>query len=152
MSEPIDVEKTPETYREFVTTCLPLKKEEGFNPQEAMKECGGDWRALKGDDPGGEEVPHKEGDGLKGQLYLVGSDDDCPSCDEAKEHFKEDLEKGVIKLVTIDDDKGWDIIKTLRLDEIPTLVLEKENGSFCRVGEDGKIESCFLPKIEEKSE
>jgi len=87
---------------------------------------------------------------LKGQLYLVGStDDDCPSCDEAKDHFKEDLKTGTIKLVTIDDDKGWDIIKTLQLSEIPTLVLEKENGSFCRVDKDGKIESCFLPKLEE---
>lgn len=151
MGEKIDVEDTPPDYRTFVKTCLPEKKVEGLNPQEAMKACGSDWRTLKGEaEPGGEEIPHEEGEeGLKGQLYLVGGED-CVACDEAKEHFKEDLETGTIKLVTIDDDKGWDIIRTLRLAEIPTLVLEKENGSFCRVGEDGKIESCFLPKIEEE--
>ena len=146
MSENIDVEGTPKTYREFVAECLPKKKEEGVNPQNAMAACALDWRAHK-DGLSGQEVAEGE-DELKGQLYLVGGED-CPSCDDAKEHFKEDLEKGTIQLVTIDDDKGWSIIKTLELAEVPTLVLEKEDGSFCKVGEDGKVEACLIPKAAE---
>ncbi len=40
MSESIDVDKTPMTYRDFVKECLPRKKEEGVNPQSAMAACG----------------------------------------------------------------------------------------------------------------
>jgi len=145
--ENIDVQSTPQTYRDFLKECLPGKKEEGVNPQEAMSACAIDWKGMKGEvEPGGEEVPHEEGDELKGQLYLVSTDEDCTGCEEAKEHFKEDLEKGIIKLVTIDDDKGWELIRTLQLNEVPMLVLEKENGSFCKIGEDGKVETCLIPK------
>lgn len=147
MSESFDVEKAPQDYRAFLKECLPAKKEEGIGPQEAMKACGIDWGEKKGDPvvTGGEVVSHDEADGLQGQLYLVGGDD-CPACADAEEHFKADLESGVIKKVTIDDDEGWEIIRALELNEVPTLVLKKEDGSFCRVGEDGKIESCVIPK------
>jgi hypothetical protein len=134
------IENTPETYQEFLKKCLPVKNEEGRTPQEAMQACAIDYKSTTGKEP---EIPE-----LRGQLYLISSEE-CPSCEDAKAHFKEDIEKDAIKVLTIDDDKGWEIIRTLELREVPILVLEKaDDGSYCKINPDGVVDSCTLPKKE----
>lgn len=133
------IEDTPETYQDFIKQCMPQKNKEGLKPQEAMQACAIDYKQRTGQEPG--NLPD-----LTGQLFLVSSED-CPSCEEAKIHFKEDIDQGTIQVVTIDDDEGWDIIRTLQLSEVPSLVLKSEGG-YCPITPEGNVGKCVTPTRE----
>jgi len=128
-----DKPKSPR--QEFMSECMSQKISEGSKPTEAMVKCSIEWKEAK------ENVGEEES-----KLFLV-STENCPGCKEAKEYFKDDIEKGKIRVVTIDDDKGWDIIKKLRVMSVPMLVVEKPNGKYCKITPDGE-EEC--PIDEEK--
>lgn len=75
-------------------------------------------------------------------LYLISSEH-CPGCDVAKKVFNEEIANGTIKVLTIDDDKGWDIIRKLKLKAVPQLVLE-EKGRYCKINLKGEIDECTV--------
>lgn len=131
------IEDTPETYQQFIKECMPKKNKEGLKPQEAMQACAIDYRQKTGKEPDDLED-------LRGQLFLISSEE-CPSCEEAKVHFKEDIDKGTISVVTIDDDEGWDIIRTLKISEVPSLVLKSDKG-YCPITAEGMVGKCIAPK------
>jgi len=88
------------------------------------------------------------------KMYLL-TFKDCPGCEEAKEHFKEEIESGEISIIDIDSDKGVEIINALNINGVPKIVIETSNGSYCLVSEDGTVDSCHyeLPEgTEEENE
>lgn len=133
VEEAKDKPKSPRN--EFMSVCMTERISDGSKPQEAMMKCSLEWKETK------ESVEKGET-----KLFLV-STENCPACKEAKEYFKEDIEKGKITLVTIDDDKGWDIIKKMKLMAVPMLVVEKPDGKYCKITSSGE-EEC--PLDEEK--
>ena len=70
------------------------------------------------------------------------SSEHCPGCEQAKKALKTDIEEGTVKVLTIDDDKGWAIIQALKLRAVPQLVLEKD-GQYCPITPKGEVGECI---------
>jgi len=84
---------------------------------------------------------------VEGQLFLIGTDE-CPACDEAKDHFREDIKAGKIIVTSINEEKGLKMVQALDIREAPTLVLEKEEGNVCLINSEGEVSRCALLEIE----
>jgi len=77
------------------------------------------------------------------RVYLV-STPNCPGCLESKEFFQDEIDDGSITPVSIDDDKGWEIIKTLELMAVPAIVVERD-GEYCHIDDEGSVKKCARP-------
>lgn len=66
----------------------------------------------------------------------------CPGCVQAKRVLKKEIDEGTVKVLTIDDDKGWDIIERLKLRGVPQLILEKD-GKYCPITTKGEVGECI---------
>jgi hypothetical protein len=57
------------------------------------------------------------------QRWLVTTEG-CPTCEEIKRDFKKDFKSGKIKATDVGDDKGFEIITDLGIDEVPLFIVE----------------------------
>jgi hypothetical protein len=57
------------------------------------------------------------------QRWLVTTEG-CPTCEEIKKDFKKDFKSGKIKATDVGDDKGFEIITDLGIDEVPIFIVE----------------------------
>ena len=48
----------------------------------------------------------------------------CPTCEEIKQDYKKDFKSGKLKTTDVGDDKGFDIITQLGIDEVPVFIVE----------------------------
>lgn len=120
-------------YRKFLSECMTDKISEGAKSKEAMVECAQEWSNAKAVNESIEKGESK--------LYLIETKG-CPKCEEAKKEFETEINEGKVKVENIDTEKGWEIIRTLKLFAVPTLVVEKADGTYCKVTKTGDLESC----------
>lgn len=64
--------------------------------------------------------------------YLITSEK-CPHCKKAKEKFKEQLEKGEIEELPVNEEKGFELAEKLNVRSIPTLVECDDKENKCRI-------------------
>lgn len=76
----------------------------------------------------GDEKPE-----LECKSILMISDLQCPSCREAREILKDEIEKGEIEVRTVDDEEGRKIVDELGIKEVPTFICKKDDGSLTEI-------------------
>jgi predicted DCC family thiol-disulfide oxidoreductase YuxK len=70
-------------------------------------------------------VTFKESDIL--QRWVVTTDG-CPTCSEIKKDFKKEIKAGTLKFTDVGDDKGFEIVTALGIDEVPVFIVELKHG------------------------
>lgn len=63
-------------------------------------------------------------------LYLVVAGGGCPGCEEAEEEFKKEISSGQMQVVSVQDDKGIEIVMALGLYALPAVVAETVDGDY----------------------
>jgi len=63
-------------------------------------------------------------------LYLVVAGGGCPGCEEAQEEFKKEIASGQMTVVSVQDDKGIEIVMKLGLYALPVVVAETVEGEY----------------------
>jgi len=76
----------------------------------------------------GDEKPE-----LKCKTILMISDLQCPSCREAREILKDEIERGEIEVKTVDDEEGRKIVDELGIKEVPTFICKRDDGSLTEI-------------------
>jgi hypothetical protein len=61
------------------------------------------------------------------QRWLITSEG-CPTCEELKRGLKKEIKAGVIKLTDVGDEKGFEIIAELGINEVPIFIVELNDG------------------------
>ncbi len=61
------------------------------------------------------------------QRWLITSDG-CPTCAQLKRDLKKEIKEGVIKLTDVGDEKGFEIIAELGINEVPIFIVELNDG------------------------
>ena len=61
------------------------------------------------------------------QRWLITTDG-CPTCEEIKSDFKKEFKSGKIKSTDVGDDKGFEIITALGINEVPIFIIELKPG------------------------
>jgi len=64
------------------------------------------------------------------QLFIVLAGSGCPGCDEIQEEYKKEIAAGDITVVSVQDDKGIEIVMALGLYALPVLVAESVEGEY----------------------
>jgi len=64
------------------------------------------------------------------QLFIVLAGGGCPGCDEIQEEYKKEIAAGEITVVSVQDDKGIEIVMALGLYALPVLVAESVDGEY----------------------
>ena len=57
------------------------------------------------------------------QRWIVTTEG-CPTCEELKKEYKKDIKSGKLKTTDVGDDKGFEIITELGIDEVPIFIVE----------------------------
>ena len=74
----------------------------------------------------------------EGQLYLITAEG-CPTCVDAKNILKNEIEDGTVIVTAVDDDKGYDITSKLQLFKAPTMVIQKPDGSYEEIKDEKQL-------------
>lgn len=61
------------------------------------------------------------------EFILIGSDTNCPPCDEVKELLKDQIAQGKVKYVDINSEEGIQYAKGLETIDLPYAVRSKDN-------------------------
>ena len=61
------------------------------------------------------------------QRWLITSEG-CPTCEQLKRDLKKEIKEGVIKLTDVGDEKGFEIIAELGINEVPIFIVELNDG------------------------
>jgi hypothetical protein len=61
------------------------------------------------------------------QRWLVTTEN-CPTCAEIKRDFKKEFKSGELKATDVGDEKGFEIITKLGIEEVPIFIVELKPG------------------------
>lgn len=104
---------------------------ECMKKDNTMKECAVEWRAIKKNNPEKKEGDKNGSDINEGVLagcesITMLSSLGCSNCQDMKEAFKEEIDKGEIKVRSVDYGVGKRLVGELGVDAVPSFVCEIE--------------------------
>jgi hypothetical protein len=85
-----------------------------------------------------ESQENKESAEREPEFILIGSDEDCPPCDEIKELLKDKIEDGTVKYVELNSEEGLKYAEELQNVAIPYAVRTKD-GKECEIFADQEV-------------
>jgi hypothetical protein len=66
-------------------------------------------------------------------VYIIIAGKDCPGCEEIQEEFAKEIKNGDMTVVSVQDDKGIEIVMKLGLYALPVVVAESVEGDYVMV-------------------
>jgi len=63
-------------------------------------------------------------------VYILIAGKDCPGCEEIQEEFAKEIKNGDMTVISVQDDKGIEIVMKLGLYALPVVVAESVEGDY----------------------